>query len=115
MLEGYPGLTQHGLQMFAPPFLPFFHRWDEFLKHIEEETDEKTRHYLILLREMLSKELEVTFLRWQEIQKTGHIAFQDLQLAFDPAQIAVYVLNGTRSAGVIRKLHLLMGYEYTRG
>jgi hypothetical protein len=41
ILEGYPGLTQHELKSFAPPFLPFVHRWEDMLTYTDSvEKDE---------------------------------------------------------------------------
>jgi hypothetical protein len=103
VLEGYPGLTRYSLNNFSPQYLPFFHRWNEFTKHIEDEADEEAFHYLDLLRKMLLPSLDKTFEKWAVIKRTGHIEFKDLELAFNPGELAVYVLDGIRSVGVMRK------------
>lgn len=103
VLEGYPGQTQHGLSIFTPPFLPFFHRWGDFANYIDNEADEHAFHYLDLLRKVLLPELEEVFDKWTTIKRTGHIEHKDLKLAFNPGELAVYVLDGIRSVGVMRK------------
>lgn len=103
ILEGYPNLTQYELKIFQPPYLPFFHRWTEFTQYIEHESDEDTWHYLNLLRNMLLPRLDDTFTRWEEVEGTGHVAFNNLDLAFDPGDFAIRVCNGFRSASVFRR------------
>jgi hypothetical protein len=51
VLKGYPNLTQHSLNEFSPPYLAFYHRWQEFLDVIDSESEQETREYLQLLRD----------------------------------------------------------------
>ncbi|KAF2795057.1 P-loop containing nucleoside triphosphate hydrolase protein [Melanomma pulvis-pyrius CBS 109.77] len=102
VLEGFPGLTQHELKLFSPPYLPFFHRWNAFVEYVDAESDPKTKEYLELLWNILTPELEDTFRRRQQAQKTGHVAFSDLNLMFDPGDLAFRSSCGFRAAGIIR-------------
>ncbi|KAL5400033.1 hypothetical protein PMIN03_001514 [Paraphaeosphaeria minitans] len=86
-----------------PRYLPFFHRWGNVTKYIESEADEAAFHCLDLLRKVLIPELEETFEAWATIKRTGHVEFGDLELAFNPGKLAVYVLDGIRSVGVMRE------------
>jgi hypothetical protein len=49
ILEGYPGLTQHELKSFPPPFLPFIHRWQAMLSYTEELPPSELKLHLQLL------------------------------------------------------------------
>ncbi|KAF1937597.1 P-loop containing nucleoside triphosphate hydrolase protein [Clathrospora elynae] len=62
ILEGYPGLTQHRLMSFAPPFLPFIHRWQALLSY-ENNLDamSETKNHLQLLQQVLHPLLEESF------------------------------------------------------
>ncbi|KAH7116161.1 hypothetical protein B0J11DRAFT_593912 [Dendryphion nanum] len=113
VLEGYPGLTQHELKTFSPPFLPFFHRWNTFLSSIENEKDELTLKHLNLLRETLEPRMQDTFRIGDEIEKTGHVAFDDLKLAFLPADTAFHSFNGLIDAGTLRDS--TFGYDQCSG
>ncbi|EAT83967.1 hypothetical protein SNOG_08799 [Parastagonospora nodorum SN15] len=62
VLEGYPGLTQHELKSFSPPFLPFVHRWKDLIMYNDTvERDSVTLEHLQLLRSVLEPLLEKSF------------------------------------------------------
>ncbi|KAF2645917.1 P-loop containing nucleoside triphosphate hydrolase protein [Massarina eburnea CBS 473.64] len=103
VLEGYPGFTQHEMSKFMPPYLPFFHRWTEFTQYVDHESDEDVFHYLNLLRNMLLTQLEDTFTRGEEIERTGHVEWEHLDLALNPGDLAVYTSGGHRCVGVFRQ------------
>ncbi|KAF2121635.1 P-loop containing nucleoside triphosphate hydrolase protein [Lophiotrema nucula] len=103
VLEGYPGLTQHELDMFSSPFYPFVHRWDAFNTRIEAETDKQTRAHLELLRDALTPRLLENLTRAEEARTTGHVAWRDLPLVFTPEEIAVGSPDGFRAAGTFRR------------
>jgi hypothetical protein len=96
ILEGYPGLTQHEMAKFSPPYLPFFHRWTEFSQFVDEEADLDVFHYLNLLQNMLRSRLEDTFACWSGVERTGHIAWKNLSLALNPGDLTVYTSGGHR-------------------
>ena len=104
VLEGYPGLTQHELKTFTPPFLPFFHRWNAFFERVNAETDPTAKEYLQLLHDILIPELEDAFRRVDELQETRHVAFSDLNLIFEPGELAYRSSHGSRSVGIMRRV-----------
>ncbi|KAF1993265.1 P-loop containing nucleoside triphosphate hydrolase protein [Amniculicola lignicola CBS 123094] len=130
ILEGYPGLTQHSLERFLPPFYPFFHRWDHLQAYIATvsvqaqnappfepifypmdqltsfisiEPNPETLQHLKLLLDVLASRMEGTFQRAHRIKETNHVAFEDLPLMFYPGELAVKSEDGLKSAGVFRK------------
>lgn len=102
-LEGYPGLTQHEMSSFCPPYLPFFHRWSWFMEQIEKESDEQILGYLHLLRDIIKPSLEPSFAEFEKFKQTGHISFENLDLIFNPGDLAFFSACGFHSAGVIRR------------
>jgi len=108
ILEGYPGLTQHELKAFAPPFLPFVHRWQDMLAHTETvDKDSDTYEHLVLLRNVLEPLLKKSFETIDDIKKTGHVAFMDLPLLYVPE--TVVLKHETREAGIFRSCRFSKG------
>jgi hypothetical protein len=108
ILEGYPGLTQHELKSFAPPFLPFVHRWQDMLAYTETlKKDSDTYEHMQVLCNVLKPLLKKSFDTIDEIRKTGHVAFLDLPLVYIPE--TVVLKHETRAAGIFRSC------RYTKG
>ena len=105
VLEGYPGLTEHYLEAFPAPFLPFVHRWQD-IKNIEatQSLEGEATKYWRLLIQNLERALQDSFKALEAIKTTNHVAFQELCLIFNPGTI-VYRRDPS-SAGILRKCYL---------
>lgn len=104
ILEGYPGLTKHELKSFSPPFLPFIHRWEAFLNYMDKlDTESSERTYLELLQGVLEPLLMDSFNTLRDVETTGHVAFKDLPLLYDPGTIAMNIVSN--SASIVRSCH----------
>ncbi|RAR00801.1 P-loop containing nucleoside triphosphate hydrolase protein [Stemphylium lycopersici] len=101
VLEGYPGLTQHSLESFSPPFLPFIHRWQALLDYKNNlDADSETKRHLELFQEVLEPILKESFDKIQAVEATGHAAFEDLNLIYIPAMMVLE--HATDSVGIVR-------------
>ncbi|KAF2027655.1 P-loop containing nucleoside triphosphate hydrolase protein [Setomelanomma holmii] len=101
ILEGYPGLTQHELKVFRPPFLGFIHRWNDLIVYVGKvDPASETYEHLRLLQRTLEPLLEKSFATIREVEQTGHVAFKDLPLIYVPGTIAFE--HETRGAGIVR-------------
>ncbi|KAF2828993.1 P-loop containing nucleoside triphosphate hydrolase protein [Ophiobolus disseminans] len=101
ILEGCPGLTQHELKSFSPPFIPFVHRWQDMLEYMEGTEKESEMHeHLKVLRRVLEPLLEKSFATVRDVEKTGHVAFSDLPLVYIPG--STVLKHETKAAGVFR-------------
>jgi len=107
VLEGYPGLTQHELKSFRPPFYPFIHRWQDLVAYMARpEIDLKSLEHLQLLRTVLEELLKDSFEKVREIESTNHVSFEDISLVYNPGTI---VLNHeSDAAGIVRSCSLTM-------
>lgn len=105
VLEGYPGLTQHELKSFSPPFLPFLHRWSALERFTNQlDDDSEMKQHLYLLRKTLQELLKESFSTLEDTASTGHIGFEDLQLLYIPGTILVR--QEPMSAAILRNCHL---------
>ncbi|KAI4961701.1 hypothetical protein J4E86_000730 [Alternaria arbusti] len=105
ILEGYPGLTQHEMKSFAPPFLPFIHRWEAMLSFKDNvEPESETEQHLELLQDVLEPLLKESFDKIRDVKTTGHVAFQDLNLVLIPAMMVLD--HKTDSVGIVRYCNL---------
>ncbi|KAF2844074.1 P-loop containing nucleoside triphosphate hydrolase protein [Plenodomus tracheiphilus IPT5] len=105
VLEGYPGLTQHELKSFSPPFLPFLHRWDALQQFTDElDAESETKQHLLLLQQILVELLKESFDTIKDTTNTGHIAFEDVQLLYVPGTIVFR--QAPMSAAILRKCHV---------
>ncbi|KAL1798795.1 hypothetical protein ACET3X_002832 [Alternaria dauci] len=112
ILEGYPGLTQHEMKSFSPPFLPFIHRWEAMLGYKERlDAGSETKRHLQLLQEVLEPLLKESFEKIQDARKTGHVAFKDLNLVYIPATMVLE--HETDSVGMV--YHALTSYTHLLG
>ncbi|KAH7356062.1 P-loop containing nucleoside triphosphate hydrolase protein [Pyrenochaeta sp. MPI-SDFR-AT-0127] len=69
ILEGYPSLTRHELKSFSPPFLPFVHRWQDFLGYIDIlDVESETRTHMQLLQQVLEPLLQDSFKTIQDVE-----------------------------------------------
>jgi hypothetical protein len=101
VLEGYPKLTQHELKSFSSPYLPLIHRWNDLLAYIDGcEADSDILEHLQLFRKVLEPLLEESFGKVEAIEKTRHVAFVDLPIAYIPG--ATVFEHATRAAGIYR-------------
>jgi hypothetical protein len=101
VLEGYPKLTQHELKSFSSPYLPLIHRWSDLLAYINRcEPGSDMLEHLQLFRKVLEPLLEESFGKVEAIEKTGHVAFFDLPIAYIPG--ATVFEHATRAAGIYR-------------
>ncbi|KAI8942807.1 hypothetical protein NX059_000850 [Plenodomus lindquistii] len=111
VLEGYPGLTQHELKSFAPPFLPFLHRWDALKRFTEElDVESEMKQHLLLLQNILGELLKASFSTLSETADNGHIGFEDLRLLYVPGTILIRM--EPLSAGILRSQQLRRHEEY---
>ena len=105
ILEGYPGLTQHELKSFFPPFLPFHHRWQGLIGYIQGvDATSETRKHLQLLVSVLEPLLKSSFDAAREVEKTRHIAFDNLPLLYIPGMPVLD--HASNAAGILRSCHL---------
>ncbi|KAI4670827.1 uncharacterized protein J4E88_009579 [Alternaria novae-zelandiae] len=105
ILEGYPGLTQHEMKSFAPPFLPFIHRWEAMLSFKDNvEPESETEQHLELLQEVLEPLLQDSFEKIRDVKMTGHVAFRDLSLVLIPDMMVMD--HETDSVGIVRYCNL---------
>lgn len=103
VLEGYPGLTQHELKSFSPPFLPFVHRWKDFIAYTDTvERNSVALEHLQLLRSVLEPLLEQSFEKVKTLEEIGHVAFFDLPIAYIPG--AIVLRHETMAAGIFRSI-----------
>lgn len=101
ILEGYPGLTQHELKSFSPPFRPLVHRWQDMLDYTKKcESGSDMFDHLQLFRKVLEPLLEKSFETVDSIEKTGHVGFWDLPIAYIPG--ATVFKHLTKAAGIYR-------------
>jgi hypothetical protein len=101
VLEGYPKLTQHELKSFSSPYLPLIHRWNDLLAYIDGcEADSDMLEHLQLFRKVLEPLLEESFGKIEAVEKTRHVAFVDLPIAYIPG--ATVFEHATRAAGIYR-------------
>jgi hypothetical protein len=105
ILEGYPGLTQHEMKSFSPPFLPFIHRWEAMLSFMNEaDPESETKRHLELLQDVLEPLLKESFEKIRDAKTTGHVAFKDLNLILIPGTMVLD--QKTDSVGMMRHCHL---------
>jgi hypothetical protein len=105
ILEGYPGLTQHEMKSFSPPFLPFIHRWEAMLSYENHlDLDSETKRHLQLLREVLEPLLKDSFEKIEDVKKTGHVSFEDVNLVYIPTMKVLE--HETDSVGMVRSCQL---------
>jgi hypothetical protein len=101
VLEGYPGLTQHELKSFSPPFLPFVHRWKDLIAYTDTVESPSAMHeHLILLRNTLEPLMEKSFETVKALKETGHVSFADLPIAYVPG--TTVLRHETMAAGIFR-------------
>jgi hypothetical protein len=106
ILEGYPSLTQHEMKSFSPPFLPFIHRWEAMLSYKDRlDLEPETKHHLQLLQEVFEPLLKESFEKIEDVKKTGHVAFNDLNLVYIPAMMVLE--HETDSVGMVRSCQLI--------
>jgi hypothetical protein len=101
VLEGYPKLTQHELKSFSPPYLPLVHRWKGLVEYADRcEPGSDMFEHLQLFRRALEPLLEESFGKVDAIEKTGHVAFFDLPIAYIPG--ATVFEHASKAAGIYR-------------
>ena len=106
VLEGYPGVTQHDLKSFAPPFLPLFHRWQNLLDYADSlDASSETAQHVTLLEQVMEPLMKASFTAMRDVEQTGHVAFQHLNLLFVPGTILVK--RDETSAGVLRSCQVI--------
>lgn len=94
VFKNYPGLTMTLKRVeFRPPFMPFVHRWEEFLKAREEVKDPKTESLIDLLYNILEGELRETITRRKDLILNGVVTHDLLWTIFEPG-VHVYCIYG---------------------
>jgi hypothetical protein len=85
VLKGYPGVTCELERLdLKAPFSMFVHRWAEFLKAIEAETDPETKQHLELLYKILKKELNDVIKVHEDFIAHGVVTFEHIWTVFQP-------------------------------
>lgn len=118
VFEGYPGVETDVPRLeFAPPFLPFTHRWDRFCEKVKRvgtanndgvetsgapsagDSAGKQSVHLGLLKSILHGDVERNLSILARMEKSGFIAFSDLPLAFVPGEAVLRTSGDTIIAG----------------
>lgn len=85
VFKWYPGLmTNLEKVKFSPPFEPFVHRWEQFAKAREEETDEVTKKHVELLWGILEAELHDEIREKNDHVANGVVSFDKIWTIFEP-------------------------------
>jgi hypothetical protein len=85
VLKDYPGIVTNLERVeFSAPFQPFVHRWENFAKAKEDETDEETKQHLILLWDVLEEELRDTIREKNDHLAHGVVRFNNIWTIFEP-------------------------------
>ncbi|KAF2868207.1 P-loop containing nucleoside triphosphate hydrolase protein [Massariosphaeria phaeospora] len=88
VFEGYDGITATLKKVtFARPFAPFFYRWAQFKKAVEEVQDEETHAHTQLLYKVLSEELDETITTYQDLLSHGVMTYKNLWTLFQPGDL----------------------------
>ena len=73
--------------IFDAPFAPFFHRWEDFSKAVQDEKDEMTKSHLKLLHDALAGELEKPIQRSKDLVRHKAIDFELLWTLYTPGTL----------------------------
>jgi hypothetical protein len=85
VLIRYKGITPNLRQLsFKSPFKPFIHRWTEFSRAIDEESDGETKKHAQLLHRTLEAELKDVLEAKKDYVANGVITFEHLFTLFSP-------------------------------
>jgi hypothetical protein len=107
VFSDYPSVDPHAVELsFTPPFLPFVHRWEQLMQLRKEEKDELALEHLTLLIDTLGPETELSFRSLQNIENTGYVAFEDLELVYVLGETIVQISADIIAAGVLRDVSL---------
>ncbi|KAF7554145.1 hypothetical protein G7Z17_g3101 [Cylindrodendrum hubeiense] len=103
VFEGYPSVDCTSTELrFAKPFIPFAHRWKQFIELVENEFDPLLHDNLRLLHQILERELKETFKELRAFEDTGCVSFDILPLAFKPGEIILNKEDGVTVAALLR-------------
>jgi hypothetical protein len=94
VLQDYPGIVTNLQRVeFSAPFQPFVHRWENFAKAKEDETDEETKQHLMLLWDVLEEELRDTIREKNDHLAHGVVRFDNIWTIFEPG-VMVFSSSG---------------------
>ncbi|KAF2114279.1 hypothetical protein BDV96DRAFT_112945 [Lophiotrema nucula] len=91
ILDGYPGVFCNlDRLVFQAPFAPFVHRWGAFLEYMErDDLDAGTKEHIVLLHEILRKELADTIKAFEDYVTNGVVTFEHAWIVFQPDAVVV--------------------------
>ena len=103
VFKDLPG-TVAGLEklQFAAPFVPFFHRWEEF-KEAHSACEGETRLHADLLYDALQKQIEHDVKTSRDLVSHGVITFEHIWTLFIPGDLFSYSQAGHDSLAIISK------------
>ena len=105
VLRNYPGVTTSLDRLeFSPPFQPFVHRWEAFVKARDTEKNAETKAHIDLLYSILEPELRDAIRTKEDHVTHGVITFDNIWTIFEPGCI-VY----SKDEGHIRGYRLQTG------
>jgi hypothetical protein len=108
LFSDYPSIDPHAVELsFTPPFLPFVHRWEQLMLLQKEEKSELALEHLTLLIDTLGPETEKSFKSLQNIETTGYVAFENLELVYVSGETIVQTSADVIAAGVLRDVSLM--------
>jgi SpoVK/Ycf46/Vps4 family AAA+-type ATPase len=104
VFEGYPGLmTDLDRVEFEPPFEPFVHRWEAFIKAREDEQDPITKKHADLLWDVLEVELRDAIREKNDHVAHGVVQFKNIWTIFEPGTL-IFNLNSEFNAERVYRL-----------
>lgn len=103
VLEGYPGITVELDRVeFGRPFKPFVHRWEQFCKARNDETDMSTKSHVDLLYGILEEELRDTISSRKSLIANGVVTHELLWTIFEPGSIVFSFVDGRQRASTFK-------------
>jgi hypothetical protein len=103
VLEGYPGITiELDRVEFGRPFKPFVHRWEQFCKARNNETDMSVKSHVDLLYGILEEELRDTISSRKSLIANGVVTHELLWTIFEPGSIVFSFVDGRQRASTFK-------------
>lgn len=91
ILEGYPGVFCNlDRLVFKAPFAPFIHRWGAILEYLNKDgLDDVTKSHIVLLRDILQKELADTIRALEDYVQNGVVTYEHAWTVFQPGAVVL--------------------------